>query len=695
MNKIPFKLIGMAIAVVLVSTAIYYAVNTQKQKSIDTIPYAQYKVQNFGSYDDFNSFLQESPSSFSSDYLGGSGESLGSRTDDVVEMNLEEKSSDTGMDADYSDTNIQELGVDEPDIVKTDGSYLYVISNAKLYIINAYPPENADIVSTVTFNESYAPQNLFVNGDRIAVIIQSYHYRDYPLKIQDDTISSDVINSEWMDTNSVYIYVYDISDRSNPVSIREVQMEGYYSNARMINEYVYVISTQYRYEPVLYAENESSYIPKISVDGVAENIGLSDIYYMDAPTTSKTLTNIVSLNILDETEEVNAEVFMIGDPSIIYVSTGNIYITSVSYNYDYTLMNDLIRDYVLPYLPNEATEEIETLDELSLDEYQRMTVSEWIIQNYADDMSDEDKQTVANQIATQYEKTIIHKINIDQGAITYLSQGTVPGSINNQFSMSEYDGYLRVASTVHGWMMKSYLSTIQSYNNMYVLDESLSIIGQLENIAVGEQIYSTRFMDSICYLVTYEQIDPFFVINLQDPEHPMILGELKIPGFSTYLHPYDETHVIGIGQEQNLVKVSLFDVQDVANPQQLSTYQIQQKTEEYYWSYSSALYEHKAFLFDKEKQLLVIPVSVDYKESAYVFDISEDEIALKGIITHESDADKIDTNESLKSSYWMGDYSYSIKRSLYIEDVLYTISDAMIKMNDLVTLDEIARISLS
>ena len=235
---------------------------------------------------------------------------------------------------------------------------------------------------------------------------------------------------------------------------------------------------------------------------------------------------------------MNAEVFLLGDPSIVYVSYGNIYITSVSYNYDYTLMNDLIRDYVLPYLPNEATEEIETLDSLSLDEYQRMTVSEWIIQNYADDMSDEDKQTVANQIATQYEKTTIHKISIDQGEITYLSQGTVPGSINNEFSMSEYDGYLRIASTVHGWMMKSYLSTIKLYNNVYVLDESLSIVGLLENIAVGEQIYSTRFMDTICYLVTYEQVDPFFVIPLN--------RTLKIQQFSWYSSRFRPRRIIDI-----------------------------------------------------------------------------------------------------------------------------------------------------
>jgi uncharacterized secreted protein with C-terminal beta-propeller domain len=698
MNKIPFKLIGVTIAVVLVSTALYYALDTQKQKFVGSTTYLEYKVQNFGSYEEFNSFLTERPTSSSNSILlDNSGDSLMPRSDNMNGIAVEEKATDIGMDVDYSDTNIQELGVDEPDIVKTDGEYLYVIANAKLYLIEAYPPENARIVSMITFNESYSPQNLFINGDRLAVIAQSYIFRDYPLKIEDGNFSgssSATYTDVWMDTTSVNIVVYDISDRSNPRHIHEIQIEGYYSNARMISEYVYVITTQYEYEPVLYTDEESGFIPKVSVDGAVETIGLSDIYYMDSPTTSKTLTHIVALNILDETEEVNAKVFLLGDPSLVYVSTHNIYIASILYTYDYYLMSDLIRDYILPILPSEAIQEIEMLDTLSLDEYQKMTVSEWIIQHYADDLSKEETQAVAKQIITQYEKTTIHSIGIDQGNITYQSQGTIPGSINNQFSMSEYEGYLRIASTVHGWMMKSYLSSVESYNNVYVLDDALNIVGQLEDIAVGEQIYSARFLDTICYLVTYEQIDPFFVIDLQDPEYPTILGELKIPGFSTYLHPYDETHVIGIGQEENLVKVSLFNVEDVFNPQELSTYQIQRKTEDYYWSYSTALYEHKAFLFDREKQLLIIPVSVDYKESAYVFDISQEDIILKGIIAHDPDSNDTTYQESGKELLWVGDYRYSIKRSLYIEDVLYTISDAMVKINDLNSLAEIASIDL-
>jgi inhibitor of cysteine peptidase len=196
--------------------------------------------------------------------------------------------------------------------------------------------------------------------------------------------------------------------------------------------------------------------------------------------------------------------------------------------------------------------------------------------------------------------------------------------------------------------------------------------------------------------VTYKQIDPFFVIDLQDPTNPIILGELKIPGYSTYLHPYDENHIIGIGMEGNTVKINLFDVEDVKNPIALDTYEFEAPYE-YYWMYSSSLYEHKAFLFDIEKNLLVLPVSTDYLESAYVFNITSSDIELRGMISHldapisEDNTSKI---EPYVSSYWKGDYRYSISRSLYIEDVLYTFSDAMIQMNDMNTLDEINSINL-
>ena len=690
MTRILTKIIAVSFIMVMIASSSYYFLT---DTDINFIPvYDEYDVLNFGSYDDFNTYLQTNYDSYNNNYFSPQfGFTSGIRTESSDGI-FDEMKGSSDLENDYSETNIQELGVDEPDIIKTDGTYLYVISNLNLYIIYAYPSENAEIISTIRFNESERPNTLFIKDDKLAVICQSYIYRYY------GGITEDIVDEEkiWEDTTKTQIFIYDLSEINDPIKINTIEVEGYYSNARMIDDYVYVITTQYAYEPILYMDEESTYIPKIRVNEKEEKIELNNIYYINSPDISKTMTNIVSFNIKEDSTDVTAEVFILGTPSTIYVSTNNIFITSISSNYDYNTIYDLMIEYVLPYLPDEAKDELNNVNSLSLEDYQKITISEWILQNYVEKMDEKQKQEIAKQLIMQFEKTTIHKIKIDNGEITYESQGTVPGYVKNQFSLSEYDSHLRVATTVNGWMMRPYLSSIESYNNVYVFNENLEIVGYIEDIAIGEEIYSVRFQGEKCYLVTFKQIDPFFVIDLKDPENPEILGELKIPGYSTYLHPYDENNVLGIGKEGNNIKISLFNVEDVSNPKELSTYQLQQKTEEYSWSYSTALYEHKAFLFDKIKNILIIPISIDYKESAYVFNITNNKISLKGIITHESEENKTEEEyEPWESSYWKGDYGYSIKRSLFIEDVIYTISDSMIKMNDMDTLNELNKISLN
>jgi len=690
MSTILSKIIAVSFVMVVIASTTYVLITINPNMEI--IPgFPQYDISNFESYDEFNSYLKNNYDMNNEKYnfpeisftTGIRSEASGDLNQDIT---VTEDS-----DNFYSDTNIQELGVDEPDIIKTDGNYLYVISNLNLYIIYSYPAEDAEIISIITFNESERPNNLFINGDRLAVITQAYIYRIY--QGFDDKITDE--EKIWEDTTKTHVFIYDLSDINNPNEIYDLEIEGYYSNARMIGDYVYVITTQYAYEPILYITEDTTYIPKISVNDNIEKIGLNDIYYVNSPDISKTMTNIISFDIKDESIEVTAEVFILGTPSTIYVSSDNIFITSISNNYYYDEIYNLMIEYVLPYLPDDVEDELNKVNTLTIDDYQKITISEWIIQNYLEKLDETQKQDIARQLIMQLEKTIIHKISINNGEIEYQSQGTVPGYVKNQFSISEYNNNLRVATTVNGWMMRSYLSSIESYNNVFVLDENLEIIGYIENIAEGEQIYSVRFVDEKCYLVTFKQIDPFFVIDLKDPTNPEILGELKIPGYSTYLHPYDQDNMIGIGQEENNIKISLFDVEDVSNPKELSTYQIQQETKEFYWSYSTALYEHKAFLFDKSKNLLIIPISTDFKESAYVFNITNNDISLRGIITHENEEIDEENHEPWESDYWKGDYSYSIKRSLFIENVIYTISDSMVKMNDMQTLNEINSINLN
>jgi uncharacterized secreted protein with C-terminal beta-propeller domain len=239
---------------------------------------------------------------------------------------------------------------------------------------------------------------------------------------------------------------------------------------------------------------------------------------------------------------------------------------------------------------------------------------------------------------------------------------------------------------------------------------SLDIVGKLEDLAPGEKIYSARFMGNTFYLVTFRKVDPLFVIDLQVPEDPKVLSELKVTGYSDYLHPFDENHIIGIGKETIAaeegdfswyqgVKISLFNVSDQLNPTEIDKDEIGDRG-----TTSPVLSNHKAFLFDKEHQLLVIPVLVaeideskhpegvpdwtsgDYVyQGAFVYNITVKGLELRGTITH------------MENSFQSGYYArvrYSVKRTLYIGNVLYTVSDKAVKMNNLTTLEEIGKIEL-
>jgi uncharacterized secreted protein with C-terminal beta-propeller domain len=287
-----------------------------------------------------------------------------------------------------------------------------------------------------------------------------------------------------------------------------------------------------------------------------------------------------------------------------------------------------------------------------------------------------------NNIYVTYQKwypdeTSIYRLRIDGKTINFEANGTVPGRGLNQFSMDEHDDYFRIVTT-------SWVNGIQ--NNLYVLNMNLSIVGKLEDIAPGETLDSTRFMGNRCYLSTSViRRDPFFVIDLTNATAPKILGDLKIPGFMNYLHPYDEDHVIGVGRDNEVVKISLFDVTNVTAPKEIDKFTFQGS-----WSETTVLTEHKAFLFEKSKDLLVIPVSISnwgqqtYSlwQGVYVFNVTVDDgFGLRGTVSHQTTVNNWDSGE------W-------INRALYIDDVLYTVSQQKIKLSSLIDLAFIKEITI-
>jgi uncharacterized secreted protein with C-terminal beta-propeller domain len=510
----------------------------------------------------------------------------------------------------HSTTNVHVAGVDEADCVKTDGEYLYVVSGSNIYIVKAYPPNEAKVLSKIALDSAYEV-DIFLNGDKLAVLGKRSVARLLLMPYMAYDVS----------TGQTIINVYDISNKTNPVQTRTISYNGTLSGSRMISDYVYVVVNEPATGPSSNETNLEIDLPKILVDNMPKEVQPTEVRYIPIPDIFYYFTTVIAVNIMNDAQEPTYEPLLTGATSSMYVSQSNMYLTT----------------------PDTRV---------------------WFA-------------TTANGGT---EETLICRAKLDNENVVFAAQGSVTGHVLNQFSMDEYNGFFRVATT-NGW-------GTGSVNSVYVLDMGLNVVGILSNIAQGEQIYSARFMSDRCYLVTFRQVDPFFVIDLGNPTKPKILGYLKIPGFSGYLHPYDENYIIGIGKENSNVKLSLFNVTDVTAPTEaVPSYIVQAQ-----WSDTTVLTDHKAFLFNKTMQLLALPVSMNwyeggvyhYSQGAYVFNITLSHgFVLKGNVTHLGD-----------SAYWWNS-SYSVKRILYIDDVLYTVSDKKVNLNSLGYLWPIKEIELS
>ncbi len=606
---------------------------------------------------------------------------------------------DTGA-VDYSQTNIQVAGVDEADFVKNDNKYIYVIIQDKLVIVDAFPAENAKILSTIEIDGR--PRDMFVNKDRLVVFAEDD--TQIPVFAQFDFIPRPRY------TAKTHVYVYDVSDRSKPKLVKDYNINGNYYQSRMIDDYVYFIVTDNVY---YFADAIDLPVIRQSSNAILK----PEIYYFDNPEINYNFNTIASFNIFRDDDKINAKTFMMGYTNNLYVSQNSVYITyqkNLPYRYYETHNEERFFDVVVPLLPSDIQSKINEIKQESISSYEKWSKISAVLEEMYNKLSEDDKQELIEKIEEaieEYEikqeverrKTIIHKININNGDIEYEARGEVPGYLLNQFSMDEFDNYFRVATTTEIWTRKSVM-----YNNVYVLNDKLEIVGKVEAIAPDERIYSTRFIGDRLYMVTFKRIDPLFVIDLSNPKNPEVLGQLKIPGFSDYLHPYDENHIIGIGKETDSnewggvsvkgVKLALFDVSDVKNPKQIDKYEIGEAGTD-----SEALRDHKAFLFDKKKNLLVIPVTEvkgklyydsrlgyyrqRFWQGAYVFGITPEEgFKVKGTITHNEGDEERD--------YYYGSPN-AVRRSLYMDDVLYTVSAVKIKANDISNIDnEIKEIKL-
>lgn len=558
----------------------------------------------------------------------------------------------------YSTTNIQVENVDEADITKTDGNYIYSLSENAVIITDVRKAEEMKVVAKIADGDSNTmPEDLLLYQDKLVVIYE---------KVK----SNFSYYSSYNNKNTTYVAIYNISNPEEPKEIKNYEIEQSYYTSRCIEGKLYVIASgRLRKEK----ENIITYYQE---DGKQIDPGFSNISRIkDLNTDCQTILSMFNLNKTEEKVKISSYLMNIENA---YVSENNIYLLDEKYSYSFEAKPINIFGWkgLLAILDDEWIEEEET--------------------GY---------------------HTEIYKFNLlEDGSIKFDKKASEKGKTINQFSIDEYENNLRVALYD------------EDGSRVVIFDQNMKKIGETEKLAEGEKMYSSRFLGNKAYLVTYKTIDPLFVVDLSNPTAPKVLGKLKIPGYSTYLHPYDENHIIGIGMQTEEkvnrnasgkvisttatitgMKMALFDVSDVNNPIQISDAIIGDKR-----TTSAILTNHKALLFSKEKQLLAIPVNnyeEDFElktssdtyssmidaysnynkeyisEGYFVYRINlTDGFQLKGTITHN-------TTKS-KYSYYDNYNKSRLLRGLYIEDDLYTISEDYIKVNKLEDLQEISQLKI-
>jgi len=593
------------------------------------------ELPSVGTYENFKSIVAKSNED-NNYYRGGFGVAQESMMFNTADTAVSGSTSlkDSVSKSEYSETNVQVEGVDEADIIKTDGKYLYHLTNNKLLISEIYPADSMKNISEIKYNDEFSPIELYVENNMVIVIGRQYkrtekYYGEYYTKI----------------------LIYNSEDKANLKVEKEVEVSGSYNSSRRIDNSLYLIAEKYirtydlddeLYNPLpIYRDSASLEDEKI--------VNYEDIkYFPDFKCSEYMITVGVDLDNLEKEAQIST---YLGNSESIYASHDNMYVTFTSYK----------KDNAVP-LEKEIT-----------------------LRKIMD--------------TSPYNKTTsIYRFKLENGEMNCKATGEVKGSILNQFSMDENNGYFRIATTIGE---VTGIGENVSKNNIYVLDMQLETVGMIEDIAPGEKIYSVRYMGDRAYMVTFRKVDPLFVIDLSKPELPQILGKLKIPGYSDYLHPYDENHIIGFGKDAAVVsneegswgwadenntaayyqgmKIALFDVTDPTNPIEMWKEEIGDRGTE-----SELLNNHKALLFSKDKNLLAFPISVatvnsknhiawEYGDTtfvgAYVYELTLD----KGFVLKAKLTDLTEDDWKKAGYYYYGDKN--IDRLIYIDDVLYTVSD--------------------
>lgn len=447
----------------------------------------------------------------------------------------------------YSGTNVQELGVDEADVVKTDGEYFYVAGRDKLRIVRARPPEQLEQVGQVALSSPVRAMYLYEGR---AVVLSQTGGGNGPVAMLSQAEPEAQFATAWQ----VWVTVIDVSDPAAPSVLKTFGFDGVLNTSRRIDGWLRVILSVYRYGlgESQVAGDPADWLPRRYTRRAGKAakvgpIGGYDDFYRPLTPDGTSITTIVSINLDDLSAEPET-LSVIGESEVVYASRQALYVSDSRYGFG----------------------------------------------------------------SAERQKTVLHKFDLGGEQVRYVGSGAVTGRLINSFALGEKDGYLRVA-TSSGWFGASGPGRLT--NQVYVLGEkdgALEVVGSVKEIAEGEMLYAARFLGDRGFLITFEKVDPLFVLDLSDPTNPQVVGELEVPGYGGYIHPMGSDHLITIGKDADFdgqttwfqgVQLAMFDVSDLSDPQLVHRVVLGTRGTE-----SEALWDHHAFNYFAEQDALAVPI---------------------------------------------------------------------------------------
>lgn len=531
-------------------------------------------------------------------------------------------SGETESGGEHSTTNNQVEGVDEADLVKTDGSFIYSISDSKVLISDIRNPEAMSVASEITFEEEMYPQQLFLSGDTLVVLGSRYSAIPFEGTIRDYQSHIGLVS----------VFLYDITDPAAPQQLREFGTEGNLNNARLANNILYYVTNVYPDFWSIEEQDNGELRPHTydsEGDGELQPMPLENISILPG-SMEGSYSIITAIDLSEPEQNTIATKGFLGGSEQLYMTEETLYLTASH------------------YMP---------IDEQNLEGDTSMAI--WM---------------------PQFANTEIFKFMLNGTDVQFQASSEVTGTLLNQFSMDEYNGHFRVVTTEG----VAWDEAAPSKNHLFILDSGMKQVGSVEDLAKGERIYSARFIADMAYMVTFKETDPLFVIDVSAPSSPKVLGELKIPGFSNYLHPLDENHLIGFGYDTKLepvkdgeplvvtggMKISLFDVSDFSIPKEKDTEIIGGRG-----TYSPLQYDHKALFIHPESDLFGFPVTVYAGEGDNVN--FEAQGSMVYTITPEGISETADLTAKAEMPY--EDWETSVQRILSVGDTLFTVANSEVK----------------